>query len=161
MFITILPLVLMILVIARLYFLNKNYEPTISEMREGNVCYSCKSDIDKTEPQFSFNNFLKELDGEDFYTLCKSCKRNDKLNVLTSNTLKNKIEVLNLYIYRNHLIITKIALLFMIIFLISDWTIFYFTNVNPNMNAYYNTLYWIFTAYKQEISYRRKKLSII
>ena len=160
MFITILPLVLMILVIARLYFLNKNYEPTISEMREGNVCYSCKSDIDKTEPQFSFNNFLKELDGEDFYTLCKSCKRNDKLNVLTSNTLKNKIEVFNLYIYRNHLIITNIALLFMIIFLISDWTIFYFTNVNPNMNAYYNTLYWIFTAYKQEISYRRKKLSI-
>lgn len=90
----------MILVIARLYFLNKNYEPTISEMREGNVCYSCKSDIDKTEPQFSFNNFLKELDGEDFYTLCKSCKRNDKLNVLTSNTLKNKIEVFNLYIYK-------------------------------------------------------------
>lgn len=152
----ILSVVVMLAAIIRLYSLSKKSEAISARVEKGYICYSCKSDIDTSEPQFSFNSFLKELDGEDEYELCKSCKRNDKLSILTSETFNNKIDKLKLFSYRNSSIITKIGLTLMILFLVLDWVIYFIIDIKLNMSAIYNTIYWSITLFRQEMFYRKK-----
>lgn len=160
MFIIILSFVVMLSAIIRLYFLSKKSEAISARVERGYICYSCKGDIDITEPEFSFNMVLRELDGEDDYILCKSCKRNDKLNILTSETFNTKIDKVKLFIYRNSSLILKVGLTLMIVFLILDWVIYFLTDVKLNMSAIYNTIYWIFTLYRQELIYRKNPSNI-
>lgn len=152
----ILSVIVMLAAIIRLYFLSTKSEAITYKVERGYICYSCKSDIDTTEPEFSFNMVLRELDGEDDYILCKSCKRNDKLSILTSDTFNTKIEKLKLYAYRNNIIITKIGLTLMVVFLVSDWLIYFLIDIKLNMSAIYNTLYWGVTLFRQEMFYRKK-----
>lgn len=151
--ITILSLILMIGTLSRLAYLGNKYQSISEKVKKGYNCYSCKDDIEQSTEHY-LNVFLKELDKEEPYTLCKSCQRDNKLNIITNTKFRK--DNIKLFLYKNNRTIIKVALAFMILFLIIDWTTFYITSKNPGISAYYNSLYWIYTAYNQEISFKRK-----
>jgi hypothetical protein len=74
-------------------FIMKKSKYVSSDLKSGEICYSCKEkmDIDRLEV---LENLLNNKSN---YRLCQSCKRDEKLDEIVNHSKLSKINKLKLY----------------------------------------------------------------
>ncbi len=120
-------------------------------LKLGKKCYACKEDIDNDIDDFSIF-----LSGKDNFTLCESCKRDEKINKLFNGKLSllNKIKVKLLTNNR----IQIVFLGFVLVLLIVDIVLKIVSDIKWFSYIYnlFLVLYWIFTIYKYKLTTIKK-----
>ena len=142
------PLILAIYLIAISIFLSKKGEPILHNVRSGNTCYGCKTDLYDDPYEFYYGDDVRP-------TLCKACNRDEKLNILT-NIIPLNINSIKKFIYKyNNKLIIALCIAMITGFII-EFLIRYYFKIDTKLGTIINVIYLLITCYKTELSYRKK-----
>jgi hypothetical protein len=131
-------------------FIMKKSKYVSSDLKSGEICYSCKEkmDIDKLEV---LENLLNNKSN---YRLCQSCKRDSKLDEIVNHSKLSKINKFKLYLISDSYDkFFKILLALLLIFCITDVTLKVAFNIK-GFSYFYNTFlvcYWLLLIYRHKL----------
>ena len=137
----------------------KKYKSITFEVRRGEKCYSCATDVDH---DVDYTDFAAMLQKEDF-KLCVACKREESLDQFVKSGFPDatRINKLKKYLFSKKsdrlvwyfliAILTNIAIEFITRF-VFDIKVFWF--LTPLLNI----IYWSVFCYKSKITYIEEKL---
>ena len=131
-------------------FIMKKSKYVSSDLKSGEICYSCreKMDIDRMEV---LENLLNNKSN---YRLCQSCKRDEKLDEIVNHSKLSKINKFKLYLISDSYDkFFKILLVLLLIFCITDVTLKVVFNIK-GFSYFYNTFlvcYWLLLIYRHKL----------
>ena len=166
---SIVSLLLMFFIIFRVWRLHKTKESISWQVRQGVRCYSCKTDIIEE----SGLDYLQKLDKlkdiyeravkdskKEYFQLCVSCNRDDKLEGITSHKFfnGNRLNKIKKLLYsRKSDRLQIIMIVLMIVFQVIDGLIKYYFHIYTMIGSLYTIFYWCVWYYKMSLSFGEKK----
>jgi hypothetical protein len=146
------PLITFIFIIYYLIIIKKRSYISY-DLKSGGVCYSCKDKIDISEKDV----FQNLLDNKSNYSLCTSCKREEKLDEIMNISRLSMINKFKLYLIgEKYSKLIKILIFILIILCIGDITLKVIFDIK--WSTYFYNIFLFF--YWSLIIYRHKLISI-
>jgi hypothetical protein len=126
-----------------------------SDLKIGEICYSCREKIEISEKE-RFENILNNKSN---YRLCQSCKRDEKLDKIVNNSKLSRLNRFKLYLISDdYNKFAKILLGFLVVFCITDITLKVAFGIK-GFTYFYNTFlacYWLLLIYRHKLISTKK-----
>ena len=152
-----------------LYRFSKKKKNIGWDVKQGVRCYSCKTDIIEE----SGLDYLQKLDKlkdiyeravkdskKEYFQLCVSCNRDDKLEGITSHKFfnGNRLNKIKKLLYsRKSDRLQIIMIVLMIVFQVIDGLIKYYFHIYTMIGSLYTIFYWCVWYYKMNLTFGEKK----
>ena len=138
------------------YFtITKKSKYVSSDLKSGQICYSCKEKMDIDNEELLENL----INNKSNYRLCQSCKRDEKLDEIVNHSKLSKLNKLKLYfISDGYNKFFKILLVLLLIFCITDVILKVVFNIK-GFSYFYNTFlvfYWLLMIYRHKLISTKK-----
>ena len=125
------------------------------ELKIGEICYSCREKIEINEKE-RFENILNNKAN---YSICKSCKRDEKLDEIVNHSKLSRLNRFKLYLISDdYNKFAKILLGFLVVFCITDITLKIVFDIK-GFTYFYNTFlvfYWLLLIYRHKLISTKK-----
>jgi hypothetical protein len=125
------------------------------ELKVGEICYSCREKIEINEKE-RFENILNNKAN---YSICKSCKRDEKLDEIVNHSKLSRLNRFKLYLISDdYNKFAKILLGFLVVFCITDITLKIVFDIK-GFTYFYNTFlvfYWLLLIYRHKLISTKK-----
>jgi len=121
-----------------------------SDLKSGEVCYSCKEKMDIDNEEVLENL----INNKSNYRLCQSCKRDEKLDEIVNHSKLSKLNKFKLYLISDsYNKFFKILLALLLILCITDVTLKVVFNIK-GFSYFYNSFlvfYWLLVIYRHKL----------
>ena len=126
-----------------------------SDLKIGEICYSCREKIEISEKE-RFENILNNKSN---YRLCQSCKRDEKLDKIVNHSKLSRLNRFKLYLIGDdYNKFAKVLLVCLVIFCIADVTLKVVFGIK-GFTYFYNTFlvfYWLLLIYRHKLISTKK-----
>lgn len=126
-----------------------------SDLKIGEICYSCREKIEISEKE-RFENILNNKSN---YRLCQSCKRDEKLDKIVNHSKLSRLNRFKLYLIGDdYNKFAKVLLVCLVIFCIADVTLKVVFDIK-GFTYFYNTFlvcYWLLLIYRHKLISTKK-----
>lgn len=121
-----------------------------SDLKNGEVCYSCKEKMDIDQVELLENLINNKTN----YRLCQSCKRDDKLDEIVNHSKSSRLNRFKLYLISDsYNRLFKILILLLLVFCVTDVILKVVFNIK-GFSYFYNSFlvfYWLLIIYRHKL----------